>query len=402
MTEEQLTLDQMQKELREMPSSPQRLRLCQEFVALADREQARAQQISGRYDLAWAYATAGDPAKALPVCAEFLQMQKETPNTSGKPHWEAVLAVNIACLACDLACDLPQIPLEQCDALLMEFRRQVRTHGIGERLWQSYAGKVAAMTGDLPGLADHLSRFQAAPRDDTSDCEVCEAGLTARFKHKVKRLLENPRYTGQNGYPGILDTETFQCVQSRIQEKTAKQTPKAERQILKLADRLHCASCGSTLYRMGGKNHRKDTLYLKCAHCGITITIQDEILLEEVIHQMEEWDRPEQTSYQPSGEVIRLTNAINRGLEHPDDPQEVISLILQGVAARYACCPDTQEHTNRPLDVCWDHIRLAVSHINISEENTVKVTFQQDHRERTEHGTDSTEAGTDHTGNEKC
>ena len=24
-------------------------------------------------------------------------------------------------------------------------------------------------------------------------------------KHKVKRLLENPRYTGQNGYPGILD-----------------------------------------------------------------------------------------------------------------------------------------------------------------------------------------------------
>lgn len=203
-------------------------------------------------------------------------------------------------------------------------------------------------------------------------------------------------------YPGILDTETFQCVQSRIQEKTAKQTPKAERQILKLADRLHCASCGSTLYRMGGKNHRKDTLYLKCAHCGITITIQDEILLEEVIHQMEEWDRPEQTSYQPSGEVIRLTNAINRGLEHPDDPQEVISLILQGVAARYACCPDTQEHTNRPLDVCWDHIRLAVSHINISEENTVKVTFQQEHRERTEHGTDSTEAGTDHTGNEKC
>ena len=37
------------------------------------------------------------------------------------------------------------------------------------------------MTGDLRGLADHLSRFQAAPRDDTSDCEVCEAGLTARF-----------------------------------------------------------------------------------------------------------------------------------------------------------------------------------------------------------------------------
>ena len=164
-------------------------------------------QISGRYDLAWAYATAGDPAKALPVCAEFLQMREETPNTSGKPHLEAVLAVNIACLACDLACDLPQIPLEQCDALLMEFRRQVRTHGMGERLWQSYAGKVAAMTGDLRGLADHLSRFQAAPRDDTSDCEVCEAGLTARFMLALGRkdeainiaveLLKQGKYCGE-------------------------------------------------------------------------------------------------------------------------------------------------------------------------------------------------------------
>ena len=64
-------------------------------------------------------------------------------------------------------------------------------------------------------------------------------------KHKVKRLLENPRYTGQKGYPAILDGGTFHCVQSRIQEKTAKQTPKAERPALKLVSRLHCAACGA-------------------------------------------------------------------------------------------------------------------------------------------------------------
>lgn len=221
-------------------------------------------------------------------------------------------------------------------------------------------------------------------------------------KHKVKRLLENPRYTGQKGYPAILDGETFHCVQSRIQGKTAKQMPKAERPALKLVSRLHCAACGAALHRMGGRNRRSDTLYLKCVQCGAVITMRDEVLLDEIVRQTAEQERPERTSYQPSGEVVRLTNAINRELEHPDDPQEVISLILQGAAARYACCPDTQEHIDRPLDVCWDHIRLAVSHINISEENTVKVTFQQDHRERTEHGTDSTEAGTDHTGNEKC
>ena len=64
-------------------------------------------------------------------------------------------------------------------------------------------------------------------------------------KHKVKRLLENPRYTGQKGYPAILDGGTF-SLRSRaaFQEKTAKQTPKAERPALKLVSRLHCAACG--------------------------------------------------------------------------------------------------------------------------------------------------------------
>ena len=63
------------------------------------------------------------------------------------------------------------------------------------------------MTGDLRGLADHLSRFQAAPRDDTSDCEVCEAGLTARFMLALGRkdeainiaveLLKQGKYCGE-------------------------------------------------------------------------------------------------------------------------------------------------------------------------------------------------------------
>lgn len=75
-------------------------------------------------------------------------------------------------------------------------------------------------------------------------------------KHKVKRLLENPRYTGQKGYPAILDGETFHCVQSRIREKTAKQTPKAERPALKLASRLRCSACGAALHRMAARTAR--------------------------------------------------------------------------------------------------------------------------------------------------
>ncbi len=103
-------------------------------------------------------------------------------------------------------------------------------------------------------------------------------------KHKVKRLLENPRYTGADGYPAIIKLGVFQEVQRQIQGKTANY------------------------------NRREKTPPQPVAEPSAI------------------------GPYVPSGEVIRLTNAIHRGLEHPDASEEVVSLILQGVAARYACC----------------------------------------------------------------
>lgn len=197
-------------------------------------------------------------------------------------------------------------------------------------------------------------------------------------KHKVKRLLENPRYVGQDSYPAILDSKAFQETQGRIQEKTAHYTPKAERPVLRLKTLLRCAQCGGTLHRVAGKNRRTDTLYLKCGSCGAGTTIPDDILLSEIARQVAEHDTVDQGPYRPSGEVVRLTNAINRGLECPDHPEELVSLILQGAAARYDCCPPAapSERENHPLDVDWNRIRQVVSHITISAENMVAVAFR--------------------------
>ena len=197
-------------------------------------------------------------------------------------------------------------------------------------------------------------------------------------KHKVKRLLENPRYMGQDGYPAIIDRVGFQETQSHIHEKTAGYAPRTERPVLRLKGYLHCAKCGAPLRRIAGKNRRADTLYLKCGGCGAMATIPDDTLLSEIARQVTEHDTADWRPYQPSGEVIRLTNAINRGLEHLEHPEELVSLILQGAAARYDCCPAAapSERENHPLDVDWNHIRQVVSHITISAENMVAVSFQ--------------------------
>lgn len=197
-------------------------------------------------------------------------------------------------------------------------------------------------------------------------------------KHKVKRLLENPRYIGRDSYPAIVDDEMFQTVQTMIHGKTAGYAPRPDRPALRLKDRMRCAHCGGALHRLAGKGRREDTLYLKCARCTAVATIADAELLDQVARQWAEHKAPRQEPYQPSGEVIRLTNAINRALERPESPEEVVSLILQGASARYDCCPAAApyENADRPLEVDFNRIRQAVSSITISADNTVAVSFQ--------------------------
>ena len=196
-------------------------------------------------------------------------------------------------------------------------------------------------------------------------------------KHKVKRVLENPRYIGMDDYPPILDEVTFQAVQAKIKAKTEGYTFKEKRPVLRLREYLQC-DCGGALHRTAGANRRKDTLYLKCAACGTQLTILDDTLLDQVSHQMAEHDQPDQRPYAPSSEVIRLTNAINRGLEHLSAPEDVVALILQGVSARYDCCPAPieQKNNDRPAEVNLKRFGQAVSHITITGNQDVKVHFK--------------------------
>lgn len=196
-------------------------------------------------------------------------------------------------------------------------------------------------------------------------------------KHKVKRLLENPRYTGTSGYPAILNIDTFRAVQAQIRAKTEGYTFKEKRSVLNLKDYLRCL-CGGALQRVGGTTRRKDTLYLKCAVCGTHVTILDEDLLTEISRQVAEHNAPKEQPYVPDSEVIRLTNAINRGLEQPDSPEDVVSLILQGVSARYNCCPAPTEQIEKYRLSKADLKRFgqAVSHITITGNQDVTVHFK--------------------------
>lgn len=200
-------------------------------------------------------------------------------------------------------------------------------------------------------------------------------------KHKVKRLLENPRYIGKDGYPVMLDAADFQAARDKTAEKNVSRQPRREKSpVAHLASYLRC-TCGAKMTRIGGGWQDSDKVYLKCANCGNTIITDMDAMVTEIVRQFRTHEYQAPDTYVPSAEVIRLNNAINRGLEQPESPEAVMMLILQGAAARYDCCPDPiceYENSDRLTKVDWHRFHRAVSHITITPDTTVTLTFLDD------------------------
>lgn len=74
--------------------------------------------------------------------------------------------------------------------------------------------------------------------------------------------------------------------------------------------------------------------------------------------------------------MIRLSNAVNRGLERPDNPEEVVALILQGISARYACVPAQMTTADILRLIREKDYDRAIQLIAITADNAVKVTFK--------------------------
>lgn len=194
-------------------------------------------------------------------------------------------------------------------------------------------------------------------------------------KFRIGFVLRNQRYIGADGYPALIDRETFQSVQTKLQKKRGYRTSRG-RPVSALRDTLHCP-CGGHLKRWFSSVHRADTLYLRCAQCGEEIVIPDADLLAEVERQAEEYmPPPAEGGYTPSEDAVRLTNAVNRGLERPEHPEEVVSLILQGISARYACLKTPAASPDTKRLIRERDYAQAIKYIIITADNTVAVTFK--------------------------
>ena len=110
-------------------------------------------------------------------------------------------------------------------------------------------------------------------------------------KHKIKRMLENSRYAGGNGYPPIIDQDTFQQVQEKISEKTSGKFPRRTESD-GLWQKLRSGCCQTRLLRTGGPIGHTGNVHLKCSACRNVFVVGKEELLAQTARQLAAHENP--------------------------------------------------------------------------------------------------------------
>lgn len=155
--------------------------------------------------------------------------------------------------------------------------------------------------------------------------QISYNGITFDWnKNMVKRILENEKYLGKDGYPALIDSETFYRANARKKIKATSVNEISEE--LKIIRSLtYCTECGHRLSRIGGNTQtdKWDCRNIECSRFNYRLTdnmIKDILLhiLNAVIANPDLLDTDSEISaYTTNIKVKCQQNEINRLMDNP-------------------------------------------------------------------------------------
>lgn len=165
-------------------------------------------------------------------------------------------------------------------------------------------------------------------------------------KHMVKRILENQRYLGADGYPPLVSDEDFLKVQHlRVDNNTYAPCPAL---IEPIRAKCRCALCGGRMAR-DTKSHGRPRWLCENTGCANKVSIPDEALRDAVRERLAELAQAphllrcakQASQREMSLEPIRLQNEINLEFNRADaSPEYLKVLILACFTEKYNELPD--------------------------------------------------------------
>lgn len=246
-------------------------------------------------------------------------------------------------------------------------------------------------------------------------------GVIGWNKARLKRILEDKRYLGNDIYPVIVTQEAYNAVQKIKESRNTQKGVNRKADIFQITVPVKCPVCGSEM-------HRRTDSRIKCSQrwtcknidCGKLIGIADEEMLRAIVELMnivitdlESITIPKPVKHEPSTELRKLNNEIGRTLDSFSIQKETLKKqLLQSVSLKYEGIDNAvytakrlkAEYANAgPLSYFSSELfKRTVSELRLCENGSVILTLtngQQIGKEQSDGNDSSTAADTSGTQN---
>lgn len=172
-------------------------------------------------------------------------------------------------------------------------------------------------------------------------------------KARVKRLLDNAKYTGEDDFPPIVKERDFQMAHQKKDSANTNRRPMDE-DVKLFKGLVYCHHCSSPMVRRMDSRFEKPVTW-KCPACDYFLPLPDEEFKQRVfLLQKKLADKPllaekeEETIPVASMEARRLTNKIFRKLDSGDfSEDELVNLALQCGLKNYEAITSARHITER-------------------------------------------------------
>ena len=172
-------------------------------------------------------------------------------------------------------------------------------------------------------------------------------------KARVKRLLDNAKYTGAGNFPPIIKERDFQMAHQK-KEKANTNRQLVDEDIKLFKGLSHCHHCGGIMVRRMDSRMGHPVTW-KCPQCGYFLPLPDEefkqrvfLLQKKLVEKPLLAEKEEETIPVASMEARRLPNEIFRKLDSGAfSEDELVTLALQCAAKNYEAITSARHITDR-------------------------------------------------------
>lgn len=168
-------------------------------------------------------------------------------------------------------------------------------------------------------------------------------GITGWNKARIKRIIEDVRYTGKDDYPAIIDRAEYEASVCIKKDRNTQGGTDRKKEIYKLGVKVYCASCGSEMKRQTDTRQKIEQCWICSGEsCGIRVRKSDSSLLADVTELMNALiAEPSRVQIEANQSEVplklrKLENEIGRMLDAADfDRKVLVKNMLERASLKY-------------------------------------------------------------------